>query len=142
VIDAAMQLNPLGQVALECWMSLPQHFNQVSTDQVVVMPNHVHGIVWIVEDGRGTACRAPTTERFAHPVSGSIPTIIRSFKSAVAKRINQLRNTPGAPVWQSNYYERVVRDEKELDAIRLYIVDNPANWSEDEENPQNGTGYS
>ena len=110
------------------------------------MPNHVHGIVRIAEDGRsrsrGTACRAPTMERFSYPVRGSLPTIIRSFKSSATKRINEVRSTPGAPVWQRNYYERVVRNERELDAIRQYIVDNPAKWLEDVENPQNVTGYS
>jgi REP element-mobilizing transposase RayT len=61
--------------------------------------------------------------------------MVGSFKSAVTKRINQSRNTPGAPVWQRNYYERVIRGERELDGIRRYIVDNPAKWAEDENHP-------
>jgi REP element-mobilizing transposase RayT len=61
--------------------------------------------------------------------------MVGSFKSAVTKRINQSRNTPGAPVWQRNYYERVIRDERELDGIRQYIVDNPAKWAVDENHP-------
>ena len=137
VVDGEMLLNPFGRIAHQCWMSLPDHFVRLSLDEAVVMPNHVHGIFCIVEDGRGTACRAPTMERFAQPVSGSIPTIIRSFKSAVTRAINQLRNTPGTPIWQSNYYERVIRDDKELAAIRQYIVGNPAKWLEDGEYPQN-----
>jgi REP element-mobilizing transposase RayT len=57
------------------------------------------------------------------------------FKSAVTKRINETHKTPGQELWQSNYYERVIRDEKELHQVRQYIVDNPAKWDTDEENP-------
>ncbi len=61
-------------------------------------------------------------------VPGSLAAIVRAFKSASAKRIDALRRTPGAPVWQRNYYERVIRDERELKAVRQYIRDNPAKW--------------
>lgn len=71
-------------------------------------------------------------ERFSRPVSGSLPTVVRAFKSAVTKRINQMRQTPGAPLWQRNYWERVVRDERELNQIREYIQDNPARWESDQ----------
>jgi hypothetical protein len=66
---------------------------------------------------------------------GSLPTIIRSFKSAAAKHINQLRDNPGGAVWQRNYHERVIRDDRELTGIRQYIADNPTRWAEDENNP-------
>ena len=54
-----------------------------------------------------------------------------------AKRINRLRGTPSASVWQRNYYERVIRNEKELNRIRQYIHDNPAKWADDQNNPAN-----
>ena len=57
------------------------------------------------------------------------------FKSVTAKSINQVRGAPGAPVWQRNYYEHVVRNEAELMAIREYVVGNPARWDDDENNP-------
>ena len=97
------------------------------------MPNHLHGIVTIRVDlaRRGTACRAPTVERFGKAVTGSIPTIVRSFKSAVTKRMNELWNTPGAKVWQRNYWEHVVRNERELHRIREYIINNSAKWESD-----------
>ena len=60
---------------------------------------------------------------------------IAGFKSAVTKRINQYRDTPGAPVWQRNYYEHIIRDERALAAIRQYIVDNPLRWHLDRYNP-------
>ena len=67
----------------------------------------------------------------------SLAAIVRAFKANTAKRINNLRSTPGAPVWQRNYYERVVRDDRELDAVREYILDNPRRWAEDPNNPAN-----
>ncbi|MDH7489256.1 MAG: hypothetical protein QHH80_07075 [Anaerolineae bacterium] len=60
---------------------------------------------------------------------------MRSFKSAVARRINELRGTLGAPVWQRNYYERIIRNDREWNAVREYIQNNPANWAQDAENP-------
>jgi len=80
----------------------------------------------------GTARRAPTVERFGGPVSGSVPTIVRAFKSAVTKRINELRQSPGAKLWQRNYWEHIVRNEPELIRIREYIRNNPARWEWDQ----------
>jgi REP element-mobilizing transposase RayT len=57
------------------------------------------------------------------------------LKARCTHAINQSRENPGAPVWQRNYYERVIRDDRELDAIRQYIADNPAKWDKDENNP-------
>ena len=57
------------------------------------------------------------------------------FKSLSTKRINGLRGTPGLPTWQGNYYERVVRDDEELQRVRQYILDNPSKWAEDPNNP-------
>jgi REP element-mobilizing transposase RayT len=67
----------------------------------------------------------------------SLGALIRTFKAATTRRINEHRRTPGAPVWQRNYYERVIRDEAELARVRQYILDNPAKWAEDKHNPAN-----
>ena len=56
-----------------------------------------------------------------------------------AKRINQMRNTPGIPVWQRNYWEHVIRSEDSLNKIRDYIINNPWRWHLDQQNP-NRTG--
>jgi REP element-mobilizing transposase RayT len=86
--------------------------------------------------GHGVAVPLPgTVERFGKPVSASIPTILRAYKSAVTYRINVLRGTPGPSVWQGNYYEHVVRDDKEFWATVNYIRTNPLKWQEDRENP-------
>ena len=67
-----------------------------------------------------------------------LPKAIGYFKTNVAAQINRLRDTPGIPVWQKNYYEHVVRNETDLDEIRQYIVNNPAPWEMDEGNPARG----
>jgi putative transposase len=66
------------------------------------------------------------------PKSKSLSAIVGSYKSAVTKQINQIRQTPGIPVWQRNYYERIMRNENELNQIREYIATNPLNWNTDE----------
>ncbi len=148
VVNGEMQLNAAGWIVHQCWEEIPAHFPHVSLDAFVVMPNHVHGIIVITEHRgtacperrgtacpeRSTACRAPT-EKFGHPVAGSVPTVIRSFKSAATKYINTMRGTPAVPVWQRNYYEHIIRNEKSLNRIRQYITNNPARWEMDRENP-------
>ncbi len=74
---------------------------------------------------------SPQTEEFGKSTVNSIPTIIKLFKSTVTKQINELRGTPGKPIWQRNYFERVIRDEDELNRIREYIIYNPAKWTAD-----------
>ncbi|HEX9729464.1 MAG TPA: amidohydrolase family protein [Gemmatimonadales bacterium] len=100
---------------------------------------HIHGIIVIPE--RATrASPAPQPRRPSGPSRRSIGAIVGSYKSAVSKRINQLRGTPGAWVWQRNYYEHVIRDIASLNRIREYIARNPARWSDDTENPRRPHG--
>lgn len=128
VCDGEMVLNEWGKIIDKCWNEIPQHFPHIELDEYIIMPNHIHGIINIC---RGTACRAPTMECFGKPVPGSLSTIIRSFKSAATKRINQINNTPGVRLWQRNFYEHIIRNESGLNRIRQYIINNPANWEED-----------
>ena len=86
--------------------------------------------------GQGAAGDAsPLRWRAGGVAAGSLGAIVGNFKSVTARRINRLRHTPGAPVWQRNYYEHIVRDERALNAIRQYIADNPARWAWDTYNP-------
>jgi len=142
IVDGEMRLNEYGEIARAEWLqtAVVRPYVVLHPDELVVMPNHVHGIIWIVDDVDTVVGarrrRAPTTtEQFGKPVPGSIPTIIRSFKSATAKRINALRRTPGMPVWQRNYYEHIIRGETSLQRIRAYIAANPQQWALDGENP-------
>ncbi|MGB3613957.1 MAG: transposase [Elainellaceae cyanobacterium] len=129
-------------------------------DEFVVMPNHVHGILMVGDRGtairrthtstyrRGPACRAPTgtpdgdhggtpngDRKFGKPTPGTLPTIVRSYKSATTRQINILRDSPGTLVWQRNYYERIVRDDEALHNIRRYIRANPRSWWKDRLRP-------
>ena len=140
IVNGEMRVNDLGRVAQLLWEEIPAHFPQVETDAWVVMPNHVHGILVIAHDVRAThasvrATHASPLRASGGPPKRSLGVIVGSYKSAVAKRINQSRRTPGASVWQRNYYDHVIRDDADLNRIRQYILDNPAKWSEDRENP-------
>ncbi len=149
VVDGDMVLNAFGEIVWACWREIPEHFPHVELDAFVVMPNHVHGIIFIV-DVVGSLHAGATHVGATHasplrgdaprgPASGSLGAIVGSFKSAVTQRINALRNTPGAPVWQRNYYEHIIRTERALNAIRRYIAENPLRWHLDRYNP-NATG--
>ena len=139
VVNGEMVLNKCGKVVEEEWVKTAEIRKNVELDVFVVMPNHFHGIAAIIEDCRGTARCAPTehNRQFGKMTSASLPAIIRSFKSAVTRQINELRDTPYAPVWQRNYYEHVIRNEKDLNEIKEYIVSNPLKWDLDNENPNN-----
>lgn len=144
ILDGEMRLNDHGRVVEEEWVQTANIRENIELDVFVVMPNHFHGILVITKggdmgEGRGTGHRALMVERFGKPTSGSLPTIIRYFKSAVTRRISSLRGSSAEPVWQRNYYEHVIRDETELDHIREYIVNNPLKWDLDRENPLMGT---
>jgi REP element-mobilizing transposase RayT len=132
IVNEEMRLNDYGKTADECWCAIPEHFQNVEVGAYVVMPNHVHGILVINDDRRGTIYRAPT-EQFQKPVRGSIPTIVRTYKAAVTRRIGREQNATG--MWQRNYYEHVIRNHEDWDRIHRYIETNPSMWAEDEENP-------
>ena len=149
-----MFLNKSGDMVMKYWEKIPAHFPHVETDEFIVMPNHVHGIIVLSDVGaqliapfrkattenQGVMNHAPTGNNGMNPdVMNHAPAvgkIVRAFKAGCTHMINAMRNRPGMPVWQRNYYEHIIRDEKELYAIREYIRCNPLKWDEDEENPE------
>lgn len=133
--ETEILLHRAGAIVAKCWQEIPQHFPSVSLDQWIVMPNHLHGILVISDEPTGVGARHASPL----PQVAAISTVIGSFKSAAAKHVNAARRTPGAPVWQRNYYEHVVRNERALDRIRNYIAANPFEWSEDPENPSSSS---
>jgi len=135
------------------WQAIPRHFPHVTLDAWVVMPNHVHGIIVITVGARHSQ-RTPlfmhepgsseihppmqSLSRNALPLQrGSLGAIVGNFKSVMARRINRIHHTPGMDVWQRNYYEHIIRNERALQRIREYIVNNPLRWDLDIENPTN-----
>ncbi len=140
-----MQLNDFGKIADECWRAIPEHFPAVELGAYVVMPNHAHGIIVINNDesisGVGaTHWVAPTipNTRPNGPKRGSLGAIIGSYKMVVTRRIQHEHNATG--IWQRNYYEHIIRNEREMDNIWRYIESNPAQWDKDDENPSNNRG--
>ena len=159
VVDGEMQLSHWGQIAREEWLASDAIRQELKLDSFVVMPNHLHGIVWIsatdAVDGRddtsvGAHGRAPLQPAPLQPAPlqpaplqptplrrapRSLGSFVAGYKSAVTKRINQLRDRPGMPLWQRNYWEHIIRDEESLARIREYIENNPERWLEDQLHP-------
>jgi len=133
-----MHFTESGAIVAKEWKSLASRYPNVQPDEWVVMPNHLHRTVVIVESDAVGRCRggsrtAPTghVPGICKPLGG----LIGAFKTMSTKRINASRGTPGCLVWQGNFIDRVLRDDGELDRIRRYIALNPARWTDDQENP-------
>jgi len=138
-----MKLNPAGDAVANAWIAIPERFTAVQLDSYVIMPNHFHGVIFVLPDGIGggggaSRGRAKSGSKDSgEGAASSAPTlgkIMRAFKSISAIRINEILGRKGQAVWQRNYFERIVRRGKDLDDIRRYIAENPERWGEDEEN--------
>lgn len=133
-----INLNQLGKIAASELLRLENRFSNLTLDCWGMMPNHLH-VVIVLRSGKElseiASLNLPTNstsnlEQFGKPVAGSIPTIIRSYKSSVTKRYHEMKS--GNP-WQRGFYEHIVRSETELNEIRSYIENNPSRWIEDKE---------
>ena len=125
-----VHLNPIGEIVRDLWLAIPTHFPTIRLHAFILMPNHLHGIVAIEEWARHAVPLqiARNVEGFQNPVSASIPTMVRSFKSAVTKHVRSHMNIPSIQVWQSNYFERILRNGTELRHATRYITENPRRW--------------
>ena len=167
VIDGRMAANPLGTVVEDCWDELPDHYDSLALDAFILMPNHVHGVILLQDEPNNASVGAglqpaiprndaarrhgmheivrtsvgaglqPAIPRPAASRRHGLPEIVRAFKTFSARKINRMRASTGASVWQRGFYDHVIRDEDELDRVRTYILDNPRKWSEDPDNPEN-----
>jgi len=129
------------KIVMACWMDLENHYSNCILDEFVIMPNYIHGIIGLfnpVETGFvETGLRPVSTITTEITKQHSLSEIIRAFKSFSARRINELQSTPGFSFWQFRFYDRIIRNEKELNRIREYIYKNPANWEKDKNNLEN-----
>ena len=156
-----MRANAVGNLAATCWQQIPQHFPNTQLDAFVIMPNHIHGILFLLDNNagvqrmgvqcRGVQLNAPTLN--AHkpntmtprnpnnmysqisPQRGTLGVIIRTYKAAVTTECRKAQLA--YMVWQRNYYEHVVRDERELQILREYLQNNPKQWEIDQLHPNN-----
>ena len=142
IIGGEMRLNEVGEIAVKSWKEIPLYFPSIELDELVVMPNHVHGIIAIVRMmGLASAMflggaiqESPRLDR-DDPVwrrKMLLPKIIGRFKQNSAKQINILRGTSGMPVWQRGYYDHIIRDNDSWARIRDYIIRNPQRWERNE----------
>ena len=130
-------LNEYGKIVQIEWLKSSEIRNEIELDVYQIMPNHFHGIVIIqnetMDRNRGDRPIAP-----AWPIDPACPIIpafkmrpkslsslMAGFQSSVTSKINQLRDTYGLPVWQRNYFDRIIRDGEELNRVRKYIIENP-----------------
>ena len=135
IINSEMQLSPIGEYAENFWMEIPKHFPFVELGNFVVMPNHTHGILIInntdsVMD-KSLQCNDSTGNQYysdISPKSGSISTIIRSYKSVVSKHARLLNPEFN---WQPKFHDHVIRNSESFERIQNYIENNPSNWKED-----------
>jgi REP element-mobilizing transposase RayT len=123
VVGANVTHTDLGRLVEERWLALPQFYDDVSIDCHVVMPNHFHGILSTIPRNR-----APTSA--VRP----LPRLVNAFKASVTRHARQLGLAGADSVWQSDYWDHIVRHERALERIREYIANNPLSWTIDEEN--------
>ena len=126
-----MVLNAVGRIAEKHWLEMPDHYPSVKLDYYVIMPNHIHGILILndVETGHAPSLQSNIIRK------PSLGNVIGNFKSAVTKWCN--KNGFSSFSWQSRFYDRIVRNEKELYQIRKYIAQNPLKWDVEKNVPEN-----
>lgn len=161
IADGEMSLNHIGIIVRDEWLRSASIRREIRLEAFVVMPNHVHGIVFILDGGphrvgatggrppvpqdnrptteknRATAGRPYKQRQLATPgpKKRSLASFIGGFKSACTRSLNESEGRAGIVVWQRNYYEHIIRNERSLTAIREYIEANPFRWQDDPENP-------
>ena len=120
IINEKMVLNNAGKAANQCWHDIPEHYQNIQLHEFVTMPNHIHGIVGMENISEK---RVP------------LGNVVRGFKIGVTKWFRQNLQYPvSKPVWQRNYWEHVIRNEKEHAHLAEYIINNPAKWDDDKLN--------
>ena len=158
IVEGEMRLNPFGQIVADEWIRSVEIRQEIDFDEWVIMPNHMHGIVvidanknpnfnggphgdgnWVGAHGDGNWVgahgRAPLRSGVAHRKPKSLSSFVAGFKCAATKPINVLWNAAGTPVWQRNYYDRIIPNEISLQHIRNYIQNNPVTWQNDQLHP-------
>jgi putative transposase len=146
VADGEMCLNDAGRMIEQWWFELNQKFPAVETDEFLIMPNHLHGIVVITDVPVGADLRVgpvPEGERPAHQgahAGAPLQTVIQWFKTMTTNEYIRAVKTASWPsfnrrLWQRNYFEHIIRDEESLLRIQQYILDNLSRWGFDRENP-------
>lgn len=140
VLDGTLILNRSGQIARDQWIRLRIRFPLVDFSKFVIMPNHVHGIIWIASEmvSAGDKLTNPSKTGLPHYANynnqitpHSLGAIVRAYKSSVTWRLHALDQSTRVPIWQRNFYEHIIRDEQDWQNISDYIDTNPIKWEQD-----------
>jgi REP element-mobilizing transposase RayT len=146
VTEGTIQLNVVGELIKFWWKELKNRFPVIETDEFVIMPNHLHGIIIVVDPTVGADRRVGPDRAAARPanqgahIGAPLPRIIQWFKTMTTNEyirgVKQLGWTPfHEQLWQRGYFDHVIRNDASLNRIRQYIIENPARWHFDRENP-------
>ncbi len=133
IVNGEMILSNEGLCVEDSWKIIPTVAEYAEIDAFIIMPNHIHGIIAI---NNPEEPRELIKKEFAVK-NRSLSNVVRNFKTAVTTKIRKLHKDPEFIVWQSRFYDRIIRNEKELIAIRNYIANNPMKWEEEKNNPDN-----
>ena len=155
IVNGQMHLNQYGDIVADTYQWLCQRYPFLHLDEWIIMPNHFHAIMVIADQSyintdkpcRGGSRTAPTNyqrqtdttinHRNSTAKRKPLGRLIGAFKTVSTKKINILRDAPGTPLWQRNYYEHIIRNEQAMDKIRQYIINNLISWVEDQLHPDN-----
>lgn len=122
IVDGKMIVNLLGEIVIQQWLELPVHYPNIRLDDFVLMPNHLHGILWIDEP-----------EQPEDSPGVTLSDVLRGFKTWSARSVNEARKMTGVPVWQRSFKDQIIPNDRYLNALRDYIRKNPLNWELDSE---------
>jgi len=155
-INAQMILNEYGQIAYDEWVKLSERFPNFTLDVFQIMPNHIHGIIVLNDIAVGAGFTPAQNDETDTPVQNDMniragaspaPTvsdIVGTYKSLVANGCLEIYKSKHimagvmpdqipsfGKLWQRNFHEHIIRDERSYQRISDYIINNPANWAED-----------
>ena len=131
-----VELTKLGKIIETHWQDIPKQYKNIDIDEYIIMPNHIHGIIIIQrrDEAMPRLYKGKYTQMSRiSPKAGSLSSIIGTYKSRVTRTINQMKPEIKF-AWQSRFHDHVIRNEKSLDQIRKYILQNPIKWDLDEYN--------
>jgi len=106
IVEGDMHLNEMGKLVRFTWEDLVNHVKHIELGQFVIMPNHIHGIIQIIDTDEPVQVGLGPTPTPDSKQKTALPEIVRQLKSFSARRINQYRGTPGLPVWHRDYYSK------------------------------------
>lgn len=155
IVAGEMRLNKFGEIVRWKWLELPKRLGFIELGAFIVTPNHFHSIL-IIHETVGATHQGLDKARLSNvslsdvtidsidgsplphgPKPASLGAIIAQFKSRVTKRLWKIPSLKGTPIWQRNYYEHIIRNERDLQNKATYIEANPMLWDQDDENPMN-----